>query len=854
MPKRIPLLPLEVGYFKTYEEDFSHFEVELYLSKTPGAGGGGINLAKKKGDTVELKGTRSGYMYVSGTHTFERLVKGMYYYIRYRVVTADGRHSQWQEEEQRIGDDTITFTKSGSSVISLNGVIIATVSIDPTDIPPDFKQLHWFVRSADFNGTIESDTVPDYITDNVPTDGKFVLNIPADANKKVYFVAIDYSSNKHADTAEYVGTVAASATPPVPSVSYSGGFFKLAFQYNFDDNPDVVSFGFEVSQDNGSSYTTHIVHRPEGGGTQWVVLPIPAIYDSSNNICYLKHQVYATNSIKMNSSPSNLTTNNSPVPSTAFSNNALTYANNKIKVDFDYDFSGNNADVKRFRIEVDETKSGESWVVELPSETTRTSTPHYGTAWEIKHGEEYTVNVYAVDTIGVESAAGEFGSITAPYDMQDVTQIEESADIFHFDKMGYGSVRGVYPSTIHGIPQLRGKYFSKFGGAVEFAEATTNTGGNPCFEDNTSWKSYSSGTGGGTRTFGYEIGDLDAKIPTALHLVKNDGGTGRFGVYQTNSSWSGASYTFSFYFKVISFTATARIHLESSIGGIKGILIDNSHVGVWTRVVATTSVADDDRFIWLQDADADVLITGWQAEAKAYSTPFDTNAYPYNKSGDQVARVAQYLKYPTADLIDLDEGSISFWFIPDFNYDYARTQVIHLVNIFTSITDRLYIGYYTDVVKFTFYMNDGSSTTLLTSEQTFTRGTRIFLTATWDTSTIYFYLNGVFVNSGTKRDITVSGNILFVGTYGGSVSSGYNSNGCIDELIFWKGYKLTDNEVKKLYELEVPNMYPNPIKKVAPIVLPSAGDYVYTNGVSGIGDLPANLQDVIKSRSTKRIY
>jgi hypothetical protein len=79
----------------------------------------------------------------------------------------------------------------------------------------------------------------------------------------------------------------------------------------------------------------------------------------------------------------------------------------------------------------------------------------------------------------------------------------------------------------------------------------------------------------------------------------------------------------------------------------------------------------------------------------------------------------------------------------------------------------------------------------------------------------------------------------------------------MDELIFWKNRTLTDEEVKKLSELEVPNIYPTTDKIVAPLVYP-AGDAIYdqpdiTAGQgTGAGKLSDHTWRQLLQRNTTR--
>jgi hypothetical protein len=213
----------------------------------------------------------------------------------------------------------------------------------------------------------------------------------------------------------------------------------------------------------------------------------------------------------------------------------------------------------------------------------------------------------------------------------------------------------------------------------------------------------------------------------------------------------------------------------------------------------------------------DVWTTGWQVELKTYATPLDT----INTDG-ATARVTQYLGYPPGTLVDKDQGSISLWFTPDWDYDDNQVSDPMLWSFVTDGTDRFLLYYEMTGNRFRVYQNDGTATILNTTASTHARGDRIFFTVTWDATTVYFYIDGIFMESGTKRDYTLTSPMI-IGDYQTSLDGDRSCNGCIDELIFWKGKLLTAEEVQKLSELAVPNVIANPNKAVAAIVWPQDG-------------------------------
>jgi len=469
------LLPLNVGSFITYEEYFSHFEVELYSSKTPKAAGGGIDISRQHEETKELKGARSGYMYISGTCKFKELIQDYYYYIRYRVVTMDGRISPWKLEQQRVGDDTISFVLDGSqTVVSSNGII--TVSITPNAIPSDFKQILWYVRATGFSATISPNTIPDYITDKRPASGTFTLEFSASENKRVYFIAIDQSGNRHKTSAEYIGTVAELTAVVEGNITsdYINGVHTLTVDYNdYDTHPDIKKMRVQYALDNSATYTKELVRDIPINASDSTNMKFEIPAEILTNNAYLDVAVSVINSIGMESVPTAKAGLDATVPTVAVFGGVapvVYYEKGKIKIGFNATFTDPNDIVTRFRVEVTEDNSDNVVEWEIPRESQTAGLYAYEDSWETQHGEMYTVKVYALDFLGLESTAQvTFPEIiTAPYDMQDVTQICPDADIFHFDKMGYGSVRGIYPTTIGYTtiypPQLES---AKFGSGIE---------------------------------------------------------------------------------------------------------------------------------------------------------------------------------------------------------------------------------------------------------------------------------------------------------------------------------------------------------------------------------------------------
>lgn len=355
-----------------------------------------------------------------------------------------------------------------------------------------------------------------------------------------------------------------------------------------------------------------------------------------------------------------------------------------------------------------------------------------------------------------------------------------------FVLQGLPSLRSLdgQPAIAVGDPRFRsGQLWTRSKGhGIELAEATINTGKNPVFEDNTSWANYSEGSGAGTRTYGYVTHDLMAKITTAFRLIKTDGGADRWGLTQTNAAWNGVQHTYTVYFKVISYSSGANFILHHTDANRTTINLNSGHIGKWTRAVLTGSAAGSGVYIWIDTANADILVTGLQVEAKAYATPFHT-LDSYNKSGDQDARSAQYLKIPMAgNFSGMDGGSILISLRPDFSYDIPAERAFWAMHE-TDTTKRWHISYRHSVDKWRFEMyKEGVADTIIDSAaQSFSLGTKHLIIVTWDGTNGELYINGVAAPTQTKTQVDIPlPDHMALGAFSWATTNIFN--GVIDEF------------------------------------------------------------------------
>jgi len=124
-------------------------------------------------------------------------------------------------------------------------------------------------------------------------------------------------------------------------------------------------------------------------------------------------------------------------------------------------------------------------------------------------------------------------------------------------------------------------------------------------------------------------------------------------------------------------------------------------------------------------------------------------------------------------------GTFDTWVIPGFDYDTATAYSIFF-SLYTGGDDRWNAEYWAADDKWHFYLRSAVDqiTNLDSAAQTFSAGTPIKITLSWDASDAYLYINGVQADTGTTRTITLPA-ALNLGRYGGT---GLNFDGILDEV------------------------------------------------------------------------
>jgi cytoskeletal protein CcmA (bactofilin family) len=376
--------------------------------------------------------------------------------------------------------------------------------------------------------------------------------------------------------------------------------------------------------------------------------------------------------------------------------------------------------------------------------------------------------------------------------------------LFHFDDNLYDSFNrikpaytGTYAETSYGLITATGlvatKAPGKFGGGIAVEEATTNTGANVYFNSadgnpaasGASWTNYSAGSGAGTRIFAYAVNDLYS-INKVLRLTKTAGTTSsdRYGVYQTNAAWNGATHTFSFYVKVLSKESGCRLRLFNGSANVMTWLLDDINTGKWVRLSGTTNFAGSVRYLWLDTGNADVLITGWQAEAKSYATSFC-----------ETSRAAGALSY--SNLLNPDSFTINARVYIDFA---AQAGFGRILEISADTNNRLFIAQNSTSNYLRLYFIKGGSVAfdLITSTVTVSAGWHD-VSLTFDGSKYILYVDKVEIyNQASTTQI----NSAWTLKLGWGVSAQY-ANCVFDELAIFNR-ALTQEEINRIYHSNQP--------------------------------------------------
>jgi hypothetical protein len=359
--------------------------------------------------------------------------------------------------------------------------------------------------------------------------------------------------------------------------------------------------------------------------------------------------------------------------------------------------------------------------------------------------------------------------------------------LFHFDTNLQDSLNGIKPSysgtyneTDYGLINSSDnslvctKASGKFGGGVAVEDGTTNTGLNVFFASATNWSNYSDGSAAGTRTFNKANTGFPAS--TCLNLVKTDGGSGNWGVFQFVASWTNNSYAYSYYYKINSRSSGAILKLvngDQSV--IASVNLSTVQMGVWLRLSGTSSSATGGKYIEISGANADVDVTCFQAEAKTYATSFvnGSRAYGSLQFVNDIALNRTYQFY--------------------FKYQGVNTQSTRIFHCYNSTSQRIGLvisGSYAIDVEVNGYFGTGYNLNNLGGVNFVNQWVlcQIDITAT----TVDFYLNGMLVSSRTHSGVLPTANV-----YLGSALANTLTSVIYDEFTVF-GRNLTANERERI--------------------------------------------------------
>lgn len=335
-----------------------------------------------------------------------------------------------------------------------------------------------------------------------------------------------------------------------------------------------------------------------------------------------------------------------------------------------------------------------------------------------------------------------------------------------------------------GVPRFEQ---GKFGQAVRVEEGTTNLLTNPSFEGTytsgiaPNWTSYASGSATGSYTE-----STDALAGSKAQRITRTGGatSDRWGIKQTSSILGGTNATISVYIKVLSFTSGAIVRLYGDFtGGPYGVgqayTITSDDVGKWIKLQGSATVDSTATcifYVWIDGANADILVDCAQVEAKPYTTSFIDST-----------RSPETLTIPTAGVLNPQEGAIAFRWIPQTPQQSGGNCIFS-----TDSTNRWDLWWRASSTL-QFYSYGLWANTGIAPEV----GTPYFITITWKDSQTNIYVNGAEKASIAGVDI---GDTAYIGTF---KTGGYHSNSLFDELTIFD-YAPTDEEIQAWYEADAP--------------------------------------------------
>jgi hypothetical protein len=395
---------------------------------------------------------------------------------------------------------------------------------------------------------------------------------------------------------------------------------------------------------------------------------------------------------------------------------------------------------------------------------------------------------------------------------------ENTTFLAHYDITENDVLRGIEPHS--SVVTLRDGHY---GGGVAVEEGTTNLWAGK-FNIYNNYASNGQMTASLIALNETYMGDTIYRLAmtpissNALTSMKND--LWSHGVYGSHRTYeSGNTYMSSIYWRPIS-------HSDISVGGTASNIAGWSTVGTyeqndgWNRSVSKwydTTTRSDNKFWSYRTPSAELnkpVIIDWvapQIERKQIETSFT-----------KTSRGAGILSYDSKDIINPDEGTISFWYKPTHDTSSSYGSQNYSPKL-------LQVGSYHGIGSFSFW-NINNSLTLYVRGENSTGWTLVrnlgnilvkdkweMFAISWNGTSFKIYRSGALVSSGESQ--TRLGNIstgrFYVGGDGGDGggAEGKACNGIIDELRIDK-IERTHEEIEGWYISQLP-FYPKGIYRLA---------------------------------------
>ncbi|MGB9791517.1 MAG: phage tail spike protein [Thermacetogeniaceae bacterium] len=313
----------------------------------------------------------------------------------------------------------------------------------------------------------------------------------------------------------------------------------------------------------------------------------------------------------------------------------------------------------------------------------------------------------------------------------------------------------------------------RFAQAIMIEEGTTNLLTNPSFEGTyvsglaPNWAAYATGSATGSYAE-----STDALAGSKAQRITRTGGAAsdRWGIRQTSSAINATNATISVYIKVLSFTPSAVVRLYGDFtGGPYGVgqihTITSDDVGKWIRLQGTATVDSTDTctlFIWIEGANADILVDCAQVEAKPYATSFIDST-----------RSPETLTIPTAGVLNPQEGTVECWVKTPSNMT-ATSRIIFDTRV--SGNNNALVGYWNTYGNLRMIVGTGTSYYTITGVTTLQPDTWYYVAFRWSATGTAILLNG-----NVEASSTTSPGLSFGSSF--RIGSNYLGGEYIDSLI-----------------------------------------------------------------------